>query len=156
LDAGVAAAREIISSRNAAREVRPNLERAVRFLVDYAELSAVDDLQPLLSDSSLWLRQFAVARQVGIPATPVEPPPPAVDVRVSDLVLLALLQVTGQDPAEYGFVDLQRDSDEHFATGRFATEEARQTAIRRWKSWQATHLRPHSTQPLDASEGELL
>ena len=59
---------------------------------------------------------------------------------VRDVALAVLVRLTGQPTAGYGFQKLSRHSTYLFSPGSagFASEEIRQTALKRWIDWKAS------------------
>jgi hypothetical protein len=78
-----------------------------------------------------------------------------VRTRVQDLALIALLHLTGQEPADYSFAPPQDSAQYVYASQSvgFTTSEARAEALSKWRSWRASHLPLLLFGPLDAIEG---
>jgi hypothetical protein len=80
----------------------------------------------------------ALERQLG-DETPVPARPTAHTLQVRDAALVALLLLSGQDPEEYGFSDLARNSSSlRFSYTRYGiTDLGRAAAHTKWKAWRA-------------------
>jgi hypothetical protein len=156
LPAGVAAAREIISGRRSAGQSRTQLYNAIAFLARYGDQKVIPDLESLLVLDQMnlnSLREKPSEEKTG-GEDPDQATTPA-DLAISDLALLALLKVTGQDPQTYLFSDSRLDSEQRFSSRSpgFSTEGERRKALEKWIAWRnlnAPSLRPD---PIEASEG---
>ncbi len=71
----------------------------------------------------------------------VEQPPRQVDLQIRDIVLAAMLHMTGQNLHEYGYNSVQEFAPTVFQVGTlgFADEEARNLALKKWRQWRAEH-----------------
>jgi hypothetical protein len=71
----------------------------------------------------------------------VEQPPRQVDLQIRDIVLAAMLHMTGQNLHEYGYHSVQEFAPTVFQVGTlgFADEEARNLALKKWRQWRAEH-----------------
>lgn len=80
-------------------------------------------LEPLLANSSPLVTQNVGGHQLRC--------------EVRDVALATLVHLTQQDFKHYGFAHLQRNAQTLFNTNSvgFATDEARATALRKWKAW---------------------
>src|SRR5262249_49854596 len=106
LDAGVSAAKEIITNRNATVPSQASLERAIRFLSDHGGMGAIEDLESLLDDrtwSPAAIRERAGDRQMNRGQARTL----SINLQASDLALLGLLKLTEQNPRDYGFANLR-------------------------------------------------
>lgn len=85
----------------------------------------IQALEPLLEDESA-----CASRTVG---------DAQVDTQIRDVALAALLHITGQDLATYGFADVQEIPMLLYntATLGFADDETRQKALKHWTEWSA-------------------
>ncbi|WP_437225084.1 hypothetical protein SH661x_003910 [Planctomicrobium sp. SH661] len=154
LPAGVEAAREIIANRNAVGASRTQLQNAIRFITTYRPLNAVNDLEPLLNSAK---SDLPVLKREPIPETtaPKGAGTQVPEHQISDLALLGLLQLTGQDPDDYGFTSIRIDVDQRFNPNApiLTTDETRRRAMQRWQTWRAAHSLQFTPPPEDASEG---
>lgn len=121
-------------------------QEAVLLLARFGGIEHVPDLEPLLSDGTeinIYQRRREIKFQT----------------RLQDLALVALLHLTGQKPADYGFaVELTENAQTVYSaqTVGFVTEEARQAALAQWQRWRAVHLQARRFPPLEAVEGVTL
>jgi hypothetical protein len=71
----------------------------------------------------------------------VEQPPRQVDLQIRDIVLAAMLHMTGQNLHEYGYHSVQEFAPTVFQVGTlgFADEETRNLALKKWRQWRAEH-----------------
>ncbi|MFV0444851.1 MAG: hypothetical protein ACK5Q5_14865 [Planctomycetaceae bacterium] len=78
--------------------------------------------------------------------------------QLRDLALLAAVQIAGEAPEEFGFDSLHAERDKSYSVYSigFQTEEARDQALHKWRSWQRKHMRSELFDRLDAIEGETL
>ncbi|WP_437203635.1 hypothetical protein [Planctomicrobium sp. SH664] len=146
LEVGFSVAEEVLAARHGAQN--PQLTReAVDFLAKRGGESAIEVLHPLIEDGMVLSRSSRVQNSKG-PGV-VRPP----DLQLGDVALYALVQLTGQKAADYGFLD--RRSTNASNAANFPTIEARAAAIQKWKSWSTFHLRGDVVEsyPRDASEG---
>ncbi len=79
-------------------------------------------------------------------------------VTMSDLALLALLHITKQAPARYGFTHLVANPLYLYQLDScgLPDDDARDKAVQRWEAWRREHLRSVMPPPVDASEGDLM
>jgi hypothetical protein len=84
-------------------------------------------LEPFLDDRTV-VGNFNLGREGGV-------------TEVRDVTLAMMVQLTGQDHREYGFVFSQHDSHLKFFANflGFHNEQERARALARWKSWQAVN-----------------
>jgi hypothetical protein len=114
----------------------PSRSRAEALLV-VARLGTrehVEQLEPLLEDATVCYAAALVGRLPG--ATP------GMDVQIRDVALVALLQLTGQRPADYGYAagigrgrPVEIDVNPAMLAPRSA--ERRGEAIAKWRKWRA-------------------
>jgi hypothetical protein len=78
--------------------------------------------------------------------------------RVQDVALVAILHLTGQSPADYGFDKLRENSQFLYQpdSAGFESDDARREALRSWWRWRADNLREVFPPPLQAVEGVVL
>jgi hypothetical protein len=109
--------------------------RALAILVvgQLGQRAHVENLEPLLEDAT-----------VSLPLPAETPQGPATNVQIRDVALAAMLQLTGQNPADYGYVDARRQPQQVFdlRTLHFANDEQRLAAITKWRAWKAAHEEP--------------
>jgi hypothetical protein len=153
LSAGLSAAHEIIANRNAVGQSRTQLQNAVRFMASHGGPDVLPDLEQLLDLDSL-RNQWGPEK---IDASAIQHPPSSTnraDVLINDMALLAMIQITQQDPQSYGFVNSRLD-DYRYGTNAptFSSEEERQQALLKWQRWRATHQLDFQPRVWDASEG---
>ena len=147
LEMGVAAAHEILQNRNGNGQSRSSLEGAIRFLTRHGGADVVDVLEELLEDETPLSKRRQYARKGDDHGSPRA----SVDLQVSDLALLGLIQLTEQDPAEYGFSNLRMEGRSQ--TGSFSSEADRKAALRKWHIWRSREGRHGTDEQFDASEG---
>ncbi|SFI48632.1 hypothetical protein SAMN05421753_109169 [Planctomicrobium piriforme] len=154
LAAGISAAREIISNRNAVGQSRTQLQNAISFLANYGGQEVVPDLEPLLDAERLRTRGLNSGEPVPV-RRPAPVPTAQTDLLVNDVALLALVKVTRQDPQEYGFSSYRLDTDHRYTNNppSFATDDDRRRALSKWHAWRTLHANELSQQLPDASEG---
>jgi hypothetical protein len=103
--------------------------------------SDAEKLEPLLEDAT-------VCRSLAAAAQPGQAGPVARDVQIRDLALVAMLQLTDQDPADYGYRHTRRQSQQLLDPGSVFTDsdEVRATAIAKWRDWKAQQSRDAAAQ----------
>jgi len=155
LPAGAAAAREILANRHAVGASRTQLQNAIRFLTIYETQASLQDLEPLLSLSDVTLPSMNPPRLSRRDADGTSPQNTTQETQASDLALLGLVQMTGQDPQSYGFANVRIDLDHRYNTNvpLITSEIDRHQALLRWSSWRAAHPMWFRSAPTDASEG---
>lgn|GEM_PF-2528511 len=155
LPAGVVPAREIIANRRAAGASRNQLQNAIRFLAVFEPKDSLQELDHLVIAPELELPPLVRGPLIFEPPAP-QPPIPAYEQFSSDLALLALIQITGQDPKLYRFAVQKLDLDRRFNSGApiFPSEKDRARAVRMWKEWKAQHPSYFLPASDDASEGQ--
>ena len=118
--------------------------QALVLVAQLGSRSDVDSLEPLLEDASVCV---AVPQMVAAPR-PGQPRPPAREVQIRDLALVAMLQLTEQDPAEYGYRNTRRQSQQLLDPGSVFAEndEVRTSAIAKWHEWKARQGRGRAVQ----------
>jgi len=142
LPEGVEPAREIaLDQRRSARERRD----AVAMIARYGGLEHLPDLERLLDDEAeveSSTRRLEVVRRT----------------RMQDVALAAIVRLTAQDPAAYGFAAGTGNGAGELDLSRvgFATPDARAEALRRYRTWRAVNLRSPLFGPLDAIAGDTL
>lgn len=141
LDAGLGAAREVISNPGQSRN---RLQHAVYFMALHGGNKVIPELEELLKDHSvLW---------------PQRKPAEEAKLQVRDIALLGLLHVTGQPFEEYGFDEAPRPNTDYLYspnTGGFHSNSHRENAHEKWRLWRAKNIGVLVPDQLDASEGEL-
>jgi hypothetical protein len=153
LPAGLGAAHEIIANRNAVGQSRTQLQNAVRFIASYGGPDDLPDLELLLDIEPLQ----QVWERPPVPTVTLRRPPSATtagDALIKDIALLALIQITEQNPESYGFAS-SRLEDYRYSTNAptFASEEDRQRALAKWQQWRAMHRLEWRPRLWDASAG---
>jgi len=142
LDAGLGAAREVIRNPGQSRN---RLQHAIYFMALHGGNSVIAELEELLKDHTvLW---------------PQRQPADKAKLQARDVALLALLHVTGQSIEEYGFDEIPRPNSDYLYsanTGGFHSNEHREIAHEKWRTWRAKNIGTLLPDKLDASEGELL
>jgi hypothetical protein len=100
----------------------------------------VEALEPLLTDT-------AVCSAVG-------PGQPDSNVQICDVALVVMLHLTGQRPADYGYMDarLQPQLMYQFQTFSVEDKEQRAQAIAKWRAWRATQTRDAQVIPAEHRE----
>jgi hypothetical protein len=88
----------------------------------------VETLEPLLEDSS-----------VCMPLQGPQPGQPVGNVQVRDAALVAMLHLTGQKPADYGYLHARIQPQQPFQiqTLHAANDQVRDDAVAKWKAWRA-------------------
>lgn len=149
LPAGVAAAREIIANRNAVGQSRTQLQSAIRFLALYGGRDAIEDLEALLENERVPALPVDLSRRRG------GTPGGQADLQTSDVALLGLITITGQNPQDYRFSGPRMDAERRFGSSpeMLGSAEDRRFALDRWNAWRTYHLPKTLTQTPDASEG---
>ncbi|MCA9079276.1 MAG: hypothetical protein KDA58_01905 [Planctomycetaceae bacterium] len=144
---GVVAARQLLLD---GRNYRQQSHQAVMYIARYLGEDGIELLESKLDDRSQLFARIVGNSRSTREITNV--------VTLSDVALLALLQITSQSPADYGYKDLIPDPANLYKLDScgLADEEARVAAAERWHQWRATHLQQEQAEPVDASEGELL
>jgi len=137
-----------MARNNNLREALPLALAVVDGEPDYAKVSAtvraaavllvgqaggreqVERLEPLLEDEAVCIRTtFAVARQR---------PRMMVAVEMRDVALVVILHLTGQKPADYGYVHARRQSDQIYDLQTLFVIDASQrtAALAKWRAWK--------------------
>jgi hypothetical protein len=106
--------------------------RAVAALVigQFGRAEHVDRLEPLLADTSTWngngLQQQVPGQQA---------------VQVRDVALVVMLQLTGQKPADYGYVNARSQPQRSFQLQSLYrdNDQQRNEAIAKWRQWRAAN-----------------
>jgi hypothetical protein len=136
-------------AREALADSQPSLgeqQEAILLIARFGGVEHVPDLEPLLADGTE-INVYHRRRELKF------------QTRLQDLALVALLRLTGQDPAEYHFASPLAENAQTVYSPQsvgFATEEDRQAALRKWRRWRAIQLRSPRFPPLDAVEGVTL
>jgi len=103
---------------------------AVQIVMQFGKRSHLSRLEPLLDDSTVCL---SVPSQV--PGQPVQ------TVQVRDVALVALLRMTDQSPANYGYLGIRLQPTQTFQLQSLYRESDKQRseAIEKWRQWRAAH-----------------
>jgi hypothetical protein len=116
----------VIGGEDPYKHTQPST-RALAALVigQFGGAEHVDRLEPLLADSS---NCNGLQQQPGQPA-----------VQVRDVALVVMLQLTGQRPADYGYVNAGAQSPRLMQLGTLGRENdaQRAEAIAKWRLWRA-------------------
>jgi len=88
----------------------------------------IKHLEPMLEDSTICL-----------PLQPQVPGQPAANVQVRDVALVVMLQLTGQRPADYGYLHarLQPQRTFQIQTLHRENDTQRAEAIAKWRTWRS-------------------
>jgi hypothetical protein len=113
----------------------PTRAAAVLLVGQLGDREHVSQLEPLLDDAT-------VCAAVG-------PGGAAANVQLRDVALVVLLHLTGQQPAEYGYVHARLQPEQMFQlqTLSVQSDEQRAAALQKWRQWRNEH-------PNDASNAE--
>jgi hypothetical protein len=97
-------------------------------------------LEPLLTDS-------AVCSAVG-------PGQPDANVQICDVALVVMLHLSGQRPADYGYIDARLQPQLMYQFQTFSVEGGRQRAeaIAKWRAWRADQRRDTEVVPAEFRE----
>jgi hypothetical protein len=118
--------RAVIKGEDPYKRTQPST-RALAALVigQFGGAEDVDRLQPLLADS---------ANCNGLQQVPGQP-----GVQVRDVALVVMLQLTGQQPADYGYVNARLQPQKLFQLPTLGREndQQRTEAIAKWRQWRA-------------------
>jgi hypothetical protein len=62
-------------------------------------------------------------------------------VQIRDVALVVMLQLTNQNPADYGFIHAQRQPQRLYdlRTLYLQDDEQRTAAAAKWRAWKASH-----------------
>jgi hypothetical protein len=105
------------------------MTRAVAILLvgQLGQRRDVDQLERLLEDSTVCAQ--------------ISPGQSTTTVQIRDVALVVMLHLTGQRPADYGYVHAQLQSQQVFQleTLSVANEQQREKALSQWRSWRAQH-----------------
>lgn len=118
----------------------PQLSLAVMYLAKSGDRAHLHELELLLDDATeLQVHRQSAAAQAGVMTF---------SSRVQDVALVALLQMTEQNPRDYGFTGLREHPETIYATATigFESDEQRRAAVAQWKRWSAANLK--AVQPL--------
>lgn len=112
---------------------------ALTVVAQLGGMAEAEKLEPLLADDT-------VCRQnVGAPGGPA-----AVgrQVQIRDVALVAMLFLTNQDPAQYGYVHARRQAQQLMDLGSLfiETDDQRIAAIAKWRDWKAQQNRDAATE----------
>lgn len=143
----VAPARELLSRRP---EDHRTLQASLLLLARHGTIEHVPELESWLDDET---EITAVSR--------VEPSTGRsrrVSIRVQDMALLAMILLTRQEPATYGFHEVKPHDSLGYtqSSAGFESDESRETAHRQWQKWRALNLDRALATPLEAAEGRPL
>lgn len=138
LPEGVDVSREIIDTR----QYGPQIQQAILFIARFGGTEHIAELERLLDDTTELAAQRRTARN-------------EFSSRVQDVALVAILHLTRQEPKEYGFPSLRPNPQQLYQSGTigFSSEEQRQTALDKWRTWREAHLKDVQPFQLDAVEG---
>ena len=69
-------------------------------------------------------------------------------MQIRDLALVTILQLTDQEPADYGYRHARRQSQQLLDAGSVFAEsdESRAAAIAKWREWKTQHSRDAADQ----------
>ena len=98
----------------------------------------VPQLEPLLDDDTVCLRA-----RVGH-AVNADNPMTVATIEIRDVALVGLLQLTGQNPAQYGFANAVRQQPNrlyNLGTLYLANDRQRQAALEKWRQWKSRESR---------------
>jgi hypothetical protein len=89
----------------------------------------IGQLEPLLDDDTV--------------CSPVGPGQPTTSVQIRDVALVVMLHLSGQQPADYGYVHARIQPQQLFQleTLSVGTEQQRDQAIAQWRAWRAEQRR---------------
>ncbi|MEX2310090.1 MAG: hypothetical protein WD738_21135 [Pirellulales bacterium] len=106
----------------------PTRAFAVLFVGQFGQREHVQRLEPLLEDTAVCL---PIQGQV--------PGQPAASVQLRDVALVVMLHLTGQRPADYGYVHarLQPQRTFQLQTLHRESDEQRAAAVAKWRTWRA-------------------
>jgi len=106
----------------------------------------VENLEPLLADDTVALQTRA--------GQGMNPNGPAAlfSVQVRDVALVTMLHLTGQNPADYGYVNAVRQPHRLFnlQTLFMENDQQRSAAAEKWQQWKKTEGRTRAAGPLPA------
>lgn len=131
LSDGLPFALRIISNDPLYMHVQPLTKgRALLVVAQFGSRKNVDDVEPLLEDSTI-----CISLQQQLPGKP------PLGVQVRDVALVTLLSLTEQSPSDYGYLNV------HMATPRSyqlqsifrENDQQRAEAIAKWRQWRAAH-----------------
>jgi len=111
--------------------VRPYLRATAVLLVgQFGTEDHVVQLEPLLDDAGV-----CIQAQLRLPGVPDRTD---LTVQVRDAALIALLQVTGQQPADYGYLHARLQPQRMFQLQSLhpLSDEQRTKALAKWRSWR--------------------
>jgi hypothetical protein len=100
----------------------------------------IDALEPLLTDSAV--------------CSAIAPGRPNTNVQVRDVALMVMLHLSGQQLADYGYMDtfLQPQQMLQFPPVEVAGGEHREEAIAKWRAWRAKQKRDAAVVPAEFRE----
>lgn len=75
--------------------------------------------------------------------------------QLRDIALAALIEMTHQDPRQYGMKEFPRDPERRVSAFPvvFESEDIREQALEKWRAWSRINLRKYRPQPQQATEG---
>jgi hypothetical protein len=115
--------------------VRPYIRATAALLVgQFGTPDHVDQLEPLLDDAGVCSQA-----QLRLPGAPDRT---ALTVQVRDAALVALLQLTGQQPADYGYLHARLQPQRMFQLQSLhpPSDEQRTKALAKWRAWREKQL----------------
>ncbi len=115
--------------------------QALILVAQLGNRSDAERLEPLLEDPT-------VCRSMVAAAQPGQAGPVAREVQIRDLALVAMLQLTDQDPADYGYRHARRQSQQRLDPGSVFPEsdDERATAVAKWREWKLRQTREAAAQ----------
>jgi hypothetical protein len=109
--------------------VQPKTKADALVLVgQFGSREHVELVEPLLEDSTVCMPRVSQA------------PGQTVNVQIRDVALVVLVTLTGQRPADYGYLHARMQAQQmyHLQTLHVATDEQRASAAAKWRAWRAT------------------
>jgi hypothetical protein len=109
--------------------VQPMTKAAALLLVgQFGSREHIDVVEPLLEDSTVCMPRVSQA------------PGQTANVQIRDVALVVLTTMTGQRPADYGYVHARMQAQQmyHLQTLHVATDEQRASAVAKWRAWRAS------------------
>jgi hypothetical protein len=108
--------------------VQPMTKAAAMLLIgQFGGPEHVEHVEPLLEDSTV-LRLSQAPGQAG-------------NIQIRDVALVVLVTLTGQLPADYGYVNARMQAQKMYQlpTLHVASDELRAQAAAKWRAWRAAH-----------------
>jgi hypothetical protein len=112
---------------------------ALSVVANLGERTDAEPLEPLLEDATVCM---SFAQAPGGPAAVVR------QIQIRDAALVAMVLLTDQDPAVYGYRHARRQSQQLLDPSSLFTDtdEQRTAAILKWREWKATQAPPPAAQ----------